>query len=310
MEEKTVKAAQPTPKLLLPMLMFVVLPFLFVGSALAASAAAITLNATQLTFTAVATGRQPSPQVLTISGPSGITFPFQASVTGETWLSVSPAAGAVPGAVSVVVKTTGLATGRHTGQITVKASDGSSAQATVILNLATPTLSVSPTSLTFSAAAGSNAQILQTIGVAANPTTPFSVAVTGPAWLKVNPSTANTFSTVSVTANIAGVLAGTYKANLAVSGNGLSANIPVTITVSSAGGPFRIIGWNDLGMHCFDGKDYSVFGVLPPTTPSTPISSTPGAPSSPRTPATSSPIRSGPARSRRRHYHLPGRQQD
>jgi hypothetical protein len=23
-------------------------------------------------------------------------------------------------------------------------------------------------------------------------------------------------------------------------------------------------GWNDLGMHCFDGRDYSVFAVLPP----------------------------------------------
>lgn len=25
-----------------------------------------------------------------------------------------------------------------------------------------------------------------------------------------------------------------------------------------------MIGWNDLGVHCFDGADYSVFGVLPP----------------------------------------------
>jgi hypothetical protein len=44
--------------------------------------------------------------------------------------------------------------------------------------------------------------------------------------------------------------------------------VPATFTVSSGGGgtggTFKLIGWNDLGMHCFDGKDYSVFGVLPP----------------------------------------------
>lgn len=27
---------------------------------------------------------------------------------------------------------------------------------------------------------------------------------------------------------------------------------------------YKLIGWNDLGMHCFDGRDYSIFAVLPP----------------------------------------------
>jgi hypothetical protein len=46
-------------------------------------------------------------------------------------------------------------------------------------------------------------------------------------------------------------------------------SVPVTFTVSSTtatGGTYKLVGWNDLGMHCFDGKDYSVFGVLPRTT--------------------------------------------
>jgi hypothetical protein len=30
------------------------------------------------------------------------------------------------------------------------------------------------------------------------------------------------------------------------------------------GRAYKLIGWNDLGMHCFDGKDYSIFAVLPP----------------------------------------------
>jgi hypothetical protein len=27
---------------------------------------------------------------------------------------------------------------------------------------------------------------------------------------------------------------------------------------------YRVVGWNDLGMHCVDGNDYSVFSILPP----------------------------------------------
>ena len=33
-----------------------------------------------------------------------------------------------------------------------------------------------------------------------------------------------------------------------------------------AAGTYVLVGWSELGMHCMDGKDYSVFSVLPPTT--------------------------------------------
>lgn len=29
-------------------------------------------------------------------------------------------------------------------------------------------------------------------------------------------------------------------------------------------GKWKVIGWNDLGMHCMDGKDYSIYSILPP----------------------------------------------
>jgi hypothetical protein len=32
--------------------------------------------------------------------------------------------------------------------------------------------------------------------------------------------------------------------------------------ISSTG--YKLIGWNDLGMHCVDGNDYSIFSILPP----------------------------------------------
>jgi len=36
-----------------------------------------------------------------------------------------------------------------------------------------------------------------------------------------------------------------------------------TATETSASG-YRLLAWNDLGMHCMDGNDYSVFSILPP----------------------------------------------
>jgi hypothetical protein len=33
---------------------------------------------------------------------------------------------------------------------------------------------------------------------------------------------------------------------------------------SGSGGVWRVVGWNELGMHCMDGKDYSIYSILPP----------------------------------------------
>jgi len=43
----------------------------------------------------------------------------------------------------------------------------------------------------------------------------------------------------------------------------------VTMTAICASGwaqttGWKVIGWNDLGMHCVDGKDYSIYSILPP----------------------------------------------
>lgn len=225
-------------------------------------AATMGLSASQLTFSGVATGKQPLAQAISISGNANTTF--LASASGGTWLSVTPSSGAIPGSISVTANTTGLAAGKYTGQIAVTSSDGGSSTVNIILNLAAPSLTASPASLTFNAAAGSNAQALESIRVSARPVTAFTATVSGISWLKATPAAGTTDMTVTVTANVAGVLAGTYNGAVTIAGNGLSTKVPVTVTVAPAGGPFRIVGWNDLGMHCFDGKDYSVFGVLPP----------------------------------------------
>ena len=39
---------------------------------------------------------------------------------------------------------------------------------------------------------------------------------------------------------------------------------PVRTAQTAAASNYVLIAWTELGMHCIDGKDYSVFSVLPP----------------------------------------------
>lgn len=39
---------------------------------------------------------------------------------------------------------------------------------------------------------------------------------------------------------------------------------PPVIPPTVGNGKYTLVAWNDLGMHCVDGKDYSVFSILPP----------------------------------------------
>jgi hypothetical protein len=91
--------------------------------------------------------------------------------------------------------------------------------------------------------------------------------------------------TVSLTNSAPTVASATYS-NGVVTIKGLSAgsdtigvkdsrttkNISVTVVNSGGGGgtpppaagTYSLMAWNDLGMHCVDGKDFSIFSILPP----------------------------------------------
>lgn len=47
-------------------------------------------------------------------------------------------------------------------------------------------------------------------------------------------------------------------------GGVLLAVFSVTIAGGLPTAGYKVVGWNDLGMHCVDGNDYSVFSILPP----------------------------------------------
>ena len=230
----------------------------------------VTLSPTSLSFAATAGGSSPAAQSLAVSASSNTDFTV--STGGAAWLSVTPSSGTTPRTLSVSANVAGLAAGTYSGTITVTPNTGTARTAAVSFTVSgatTPTLAVSPTSLSFAAPVGGSSPAAQSVAVSASPTnTTFTVGKGAATWLSVSPSSGSTPASLSVATSVGTLAAGTYTGTITVTpASGTARTVAVTFTVSSvitSGGPYKLIGWNDLGMHCLDGKDYSVFAVLPP----------------------------------------------
>ncbi|MCX7099299.1 MAG: hypothetical protein NTV43_15485 [Methylococcales bacterium] len=74
-----------------------------------------------------------------------------------------------------------------------------------------------------------------------------------------------TASYASGIVTVKGVAAG--STTLIIKDSKQTLTLPVTITavpVPPVAGNYTLLAWNDLGMHCMDGLDFSVFAILPP----------------------------------------------
>lgn len=133
-------------------------------------------------------------------------------------------------------------------------------------------LAVTPTSLAFSFQQGGTAPPAQNLSVTSSKRVSFTAATSGAAWLAVSPSSGTTPASVSVSVQPGSLAAGTYTASVSLSSRAGSVSVPVTLTVTPASsgggggssGGYVLLAWSELGMHCMDGKDYSIFSVLPP----------------------------------------------
>lgn len=223
----------------------------------------LNVNPSALVFSGSTSGAV-APQTLSVSSNANTTF--SVTVSGAPWLAVSPQSGSTPSTITVSPSLSGLSAGSFNGTVIITTADGTSTTVPVTLALTSPVLAANPTSLSYSAVAGGTSQALDSIDVSTDPGSTFTVTTSGLTWLSVSPASGIGPSTITVTANTTGIAAGVYTGSVLVSGSGTSVTVPVTVTIAPAGtgGPFRLVSWNDLGMHCFDGKDYSVFGVLPP----------------------------------------------
>ena len=53
-------------------------------------------------------------------------------------------------------------------------------------------------------------------------------------------------------------------AGIARAAGGANTSSPSATPAAAANTAYTLVAWSELGMHCMDGKDYSVFSVLPP----------------------------------------------
>jgi uncharacterized protein (TIGR03437 family) len=198
----------------------------------------LALSQTGLFFDAVSGGTVSSPQTIAVLNSGAGTLSYSASVStlsGGSWLSISPASGSssasAPGAVTVSVNIAGLQAGTYYGKVSFSANGAADSPqfASVVLNLVSPANSpggaLSPSGLIFVGSAGGSNPAAKTVTVS-NPSpdaltylaTPFSNG--NVSWLNVTPvsgtASAGQPAMMSVQPKLQGLAAGVYIGDLSV----------------------------------------------------------------------------------------------
>ena len=205
---------------------------------------AITLSpTTPLSFAYSSGGTVPASQTVTVSTTSTSSVSFSAAITGSNcgWVGVSPASGntvsGTPVNLSVSLNSfglSGLTAGSYSCTLAVTPTGGTASNLTLNLTVSTPTISASPTTLTFAYQAGGAVPAAQTVAVSGGGFTA-SATSTG-SWLSVTPTSSTTAASLSVSVSPSSLTAGSYTGTIMVTGaSGAtgSATVNVTLTVTA-----------------------------------------------------------------------------
>jgi uncharacterized protein (TIGR03437 family) len=208
----------------------------------------VSVSPTSLTFTQTQGGTAPAAQTLTLTASGGSTG-FTASVTpvtGGTWLQVSPTSGTASASITATVLSSAstLSVGSYTSNITITFVNSATPSITIPVTLsivAAQTVTVAPTSLSFSYQVGSAAPATQTLNLTSTGgAVPVTISASStPAWLSVSPASGSTGTTlasplvVTVTVSPTSLTAATYNGTITITPTGQAAiSVPVTLTVS------------------------------------------------------------------------------
>jgi hypothetical protein len=193
----------------------------------------LSVSPASLAFGGMAGGADPAARALSVSNLGGGTMSWSASENGA-WLSVSTSGETV----TVTPAIAGLAAGTYTAQVTVTAPGATGSPMTIPVTLTLdppptpPVLSASPAALAFSGTEGGSSPAAKTISVSNSGGGTLEWAASeDAAWLAVSPASGSQNGTVTVTASIGGLSAGTYTADVTITGAGSSRTIAVTLTV-------------------------------------------------------------------------------
>jgi hypothetical protein len=209
----------------------------------------ISVTPTSLSFSAVAGGGGPLGQSINVSNSGGGTLNWSAAVTSGAFISlVGTTSGANSGSFQVFADVGALSAGTYNGTIRISASGASNTPEDIPVTFTvspapTPTISVTPASLTFSAVAGGGGPLSQTVSVSnsGGGTLNWSASVTSASFLTLVGTTSGANAgSFQVFADVGALSAGTYNGTIRITASGASntpQDIPVSFTVSPSPAP-------------------------------------------------------------------------
>ncbi len=191
---------------------------------------AIGVSSPSLSFTAQQGGSNPVPQSLNIRNTGGGTLSWTAS-DNAAWLTLSPAAGTGNGTVTIAPVLGSLGVGTHTGSITLSAPDAQpvSVPITFVVTAAPISITLSPSSLTYTGVSGGSNPANQSVTVTANGN--WTASVTAP-WLKLSTTSGSGNGTIIASVDLGSVSAKTNTASLSVTAGNTTRTLGVTLTLS------------------------------------------------------------------------------
>ncbi len=207
------------------------------------------LSTASMNFSAVAGVSLPQSQLVGVTS-TGVSLPINVSVryftATEGWLSATADRPSTPSNVTVTVNSSGLEPGVYNGQVLIVASGSQSGLVTVTLTVTSTNpnnslISANPTSVSLVSSAG---QIVQTSvaltsgSAGAVPFQAFANTASGGNWLSFVLSSNTTPTSITISANPAGLGQGTYTGTISIAplSGAPGIAIPVTLTVGASGG--------------------------------------------------------------------------
>jgi uncharacterized protein (TIGR03437 family) len=205
--------------------------------------ATVTATPTSLEFTQAGTTAPQAQTVNVTSTVAGLTY-----LAGSTqpWITVAPATGTLSSTatpLTIGVTSTGLTPGtNYEGSVTVSVSGVTTLTIPVRFSYQnSAAMAVSSNQLRFDFQTGGTAPAAQNLGVTSNGVpiafTAAATTASGGNWLTINPTSGTTAATggaatnIAVTANPAGLVAGTYTGTITLTSSNAS-NSPLTVAVT------------------------------------------------------------------------------
>jgi len=212
----------------------VVVPVLLTVS----GAVAVVPNPTSVSFSGVAgSGPQSATVEVTASSPTSFTAGVS-TVSGGTWLSVSPTSGTASTAntaLTVTADATHLAAGTDQGFVTLTTAGGVVTTIPVTFTVASGSgpLTISPSKLAFTYTLYGASPAAQSLQIAGSQSFAASAGTSGGGtWLAVTPASGTGNASLSVSVNPAGLAPAVYNGTITVTPTGgVAQTVAVTLTV-------------------------------------------------------------------------------